>query len=285
MGYFLGKVYWQNPDMKSTQQTTLINTRLMPKQVGGLRLKGFVKESSQDKPLISIIVVVFNASAELENTINSVINQPYENIELIIIDGGSEDNTVDVIKKYEAQIDYWESIADDGIYDAMNKGWLLANNDSSILYLGAGDLIQALPLEMINKLNFADTILYGNVDIGGAIFTSVANWKLRLGNTLHHQALLIPKRLSLSAPFDMAYSVYADYDFNARLYKKKCHFCHVVDFKSYALPGGVSSRVSYAEMIRISKSNFGFFWAILSLLYLAWQRFNKSYLSLNNYKK
>ena len=239
---------------------SLIKIRSTPKQVGGSRLKGLVKESTHEKPLITIITVVFNAGAELENTIKSVINQPHENIEFIIIDGGSTDDTVDVIKKYEAHIDYWESVADAGIYDAMNKGWLLANNDSSILYLGAGDMIQTLPIECIKKLYLTDTILFGNVKIGENIFTSIANWKLRLGNTLHHQALLIPKRLYLTAPFDTAYSVYADYDFNARLYKKHCRFLHANDFNSFALPGGISSKLNHAQMARVSKSNFGLFW-------------------------
>jgi len=257
------------------QNKLLINTHPISKQAGGMRLKGLVKVSSHEMPLISIITVVFNAGDELENTIKSVINQQYENIEFIIIDGGSTDDTVAVIKKYEAYVDYWESVADDGIYDAMNKGWLLANNDSSIMYLGAGDKILRLPMEIIKKSYLTDTILYGNVDIQRAIFNSVVNWKLRLGNTLHHQALLIPKRLNLTAPFNTAYSVYADYDFNLRLYKKGCCFFNAKDFHSFALPGGVSSKVSYAEMTRISKSNFGLFWAALSFLYLSWQRFNK----------
>lgn len=250
-----------------------VSTRAKLKQLGGLQLKGIYKQSSKDEPIISIISVVFNAGTELENTIKSVINQTYENIEYIIIDGGSTDDTVEIIRRYEAHIDYWESITDSGIYDAMNKGWHLANNNSYILYLGAGDMIQILPIEKIRKYYLTNTILYGNVNVGGVIFYSVANWKLRLGNTLHHQALLIPKSLSLTAPFDVTHQVFADYDFNARLYKKGCVFFHAKEFLSFALPGGISSKVSFAEMTRISKSNFGLFWGRLSFLYLGWQRF------------
>jgi len=105
---------------------------------GGLRTQGYFKQSYPDKPLISIITVVFNGEKYLEETIQSVINQSYDNVEYIIIDGGSTDGTVDIIKKYEGQIDYWVSEKDKGIYDAMNKGCVLALGDG-INFLNAGD--------------------------------------------------------------------------------------------------------------------------------------------------
>lgn len=71
---------------------------------------------------ISIITVSYNAAATIEQTILSVIRQDYPNIEYIVIDGGSTDGTVDMIRKYEDQIAYWVSEPDAGIYDAMNKG-------------------------------------------------------------------------------------------------------------------------------------------------------------------
>jgi len=96
---------------------------------GGLRTKGFFKTSTPDKPLITIITVVFNGETHLEETIQSVINQTYDNVECIIIDGGSTDTTLDIITKYEDQIDYWISEKDNDIYDAMNKGLMLAMGD------------------------------------------------------------------------------------------------------------------------------------------------------------
>lgn len=74
------------------------------------------------KPLVSIITVVFNGEKFLEQTIKSVINQTYKDIEYIIIDGGSTDGTLDIIKEYEEHISYWVSEPDKGLYDAMNKG-------------------------------------------------------------------------------------------------------------------------------------------------------------------
>ncbi len=78
-------------------------------------------------PLVSIITVVYNGEKYLQQTINSVYNQTYKNIEYIIIDGGSTDNTVNIIKKNQDKISNWISEPDNGLYDAMNKGIRLAN--------------------------------------------------------------------------------------------------------------------------------------------------------------
>ncbi len=80
-------------------------------------------------PLITIITVSYNAIKTIEDTILSVLSQTYPNIEYIIIDGGSTDGTLDIIKKYQDRISYWVSEADKGIYDAMNKGWHIAKKN------------------------------------------------------------------------------------------------------------------------------------------------------------
>ena len=82
-----------------------------------------------NEPLISIITVVYNGEEYLEQTINSVINQTYKNIEYLIIDGGSTDGTLDIIKKYDNHISYSVSESDKGLYDAMNKGISIANGE------------------------------------------------------------------------------------------------------------------------------------------------------------
>ena len=105
---------------------------------GGLRTKGYFKSLNSQKPLITIITVVYNNQKDIEETILSVINQSYNNIEYLIIDGGSEDNTVDIIKKYDNSIDYWISEKDNGIYDAMNKGCRLATG-AGLCFLNSGD--------------------------------------------------------------------------------------------------------------------------------------------------
>lgn len=105
---------------------------------GGLRTKGYFKKSYDEKPLVTIITVVYNGEAYLEETIQSVLQQSYDNVDYIIIDGGSTDRTIDIIKTYEDQVDYWISEKDYGIYDAMNKGLTLAMG-TFIAFLNADD--------------------------------------------------------------------------------------------------------------------------------------------------
>ena len=118
---------------------------------GGLRTKGYFKQSYRETsevsekfavPLVTIITVVFNGEKHLEQTIQSVISQTYDNVEYIIIDGGSTDGTVDIIRKYEEVIDYWVNEPDAGISDAMNKGISLATG-ILINHLHAGDKFAA----------------------------------------------------------------------------------------------------------------------------------------------
>ena len=78
--------------------------------------------NSDNKPLVSIITSVLNGDKNLEDTIKSILDQTYTNIEYIIIDGGSSDKTTDIIKKYDNKISYWVSEKDNGIGDAFNKG-------------------------------------------------------------------------------------------------------------------------------------------------------------------
>lgn len=106
---------------------------------GGLRARNMLKQGQGEKPLISLITVVYNGVATIEHAIRSVIEQNYDNIEYIVIDGGSTDGTVDILRHYDVHLDYWRSEPDDGIYDAMNKGIALASGDV-VGFLNADDL-------------------------------------------------------------------------------------------------------------------------------------------------
>lgn len=174
-----------------------------------------------DYPLISIVTVVYNGEAFLEKTIQSVLSQIYKNIEYIVIDGGSTDGTVDIIKKYEEDIDYWVSEKDGGIYDAMNKGAQLATGDF-INFMNAGDVIdsdKAIELIVQNMKDMNDTY-YSRAKIISDTFTWVypaldvqdyGKW-LNL-NLPNHQTMFFPKSFYKSTLYDLRLRLTADDDY------------------------------------------------------------------------
>jgi len=127
---------------------------------GGLRKKNIFKTSYTDKPLISVVTT--NLNNNIERTILSVIDQKYENIELIIKDGGSDKKTLKILNYYDDKIDYWISEKDNGIWDGTNKGLIVATGDYIVL-LDSGDVFNegAIKniLELIKKNPEADCLL------------------------------------------------------------------------------------------------------------------------------
>ena len=93
---------------------------------GGRRLHGKAENSEQASPLVSILTVCWNSAATIEQTIKSVGHQTYTNIEHVVVDGASTDGTLNILRKYESQIDYFVSEPDTGLYQAMNKALELA---------------------------------------------------------------------------------------------------------------------------------------------------------------
>jgi glycosyltransferase involved in cell wall biosynthesis len=113
---------------------------------------------SSEQKLISIITVTLNAEETIEKTINSVISQKKSNCEYIIIDGGSTDNTINIIKKYNAHINIFISEIDNGIYDAFNKG--LKNSNGCIIgFINSGDIYFPKALEIVEKYFFNNSRL------------------------------------------------------------------------------------------------------------------------------
>jgi hypothetical protein len=151
-----------------------------PKIEGGLRTKGLSKQDKSKQPLISVITVVYNGEEYLEQTIQSVINQSYDNVEYIIVDGGSTDGTLEIIQKYNDVIDYWVSAPDKGIYDAMNKGTTLALGRYT-LHINADDL-----LFQPNSLNLA----YSDANMAGLVLI------------FHPEEQIFKKRLNRSVDRD-----------------------------------------------------------------------------------
>lgn len=219
-----------------------------------------------NKPRVTVVTVVRNAAAELDGTMRSVFALDYPALDYIVIDGGSTDGTLQVIRRYADRLFYWVSEPDGGIYDAMNKGWRAAR-DGYLIFVGAGDRLLSLPEELGR---FApEEVVYGEVELGDRVFRPTAGWALRCNNTLHHQALLVPKRLHPGPPFDTRFRTYADFDFNQRLLKQGARFVFSSGLRGYALPGGLSSRKAHRETLAIVAKNFGVAWSLWALFYLA----------------
>lgn len=151
----------------------------------------------QDQVSISVVTVSYNAVSTIEQTILSVINQTYPHIEYLIIDGGSTDGTVDVIKKYADKMAYWVSEPDKGIYDAMNKGikiaigeWTLMMNSGD--YFAGNDVLQKV---FLNNIPQDKTFLYGDIYVfqpnGKQILLSLS-WEK---GVLIHQAVIYRRSL------------------------------------------------------------------------------------------
>lgn len=172
---------------------------------------------------ISIITVVYNGEKHLEQTIQSILNQTYQNIEYIIIDGGSTDKTLNIIKKYEHAIDYWISEPDCGIYDAMNKGILQATGDI-IGILNADDWYEEETIQtVINHFDTNTDILTGlclNWNKGKSFLNqndSINQLNQRM--CINHPATFIRKQIyNEIGLFSPHYRISGDYNFITRCY-------------------------------------------------------------------
>lgn len=184
---------------------------------------------------ISIITVVYNNAFTIEDTILSIKNQSYKNIEYIIIDGGSTDGTLEIINKYKNDIDIFVSEKDCGIYDAMNKGVNLATGDiigilnSDDIYFN-NNVIETVIKTFINE-NDLD-ILYGNLVYvkQNDINHIVRNWTSKsyyekyfdYGNVPPHPSLFVKKHVyEKSGSFNLTFKLAADYEFMLRIFKSK----------------------------------------------------------------
>jgi glycosyltransferase involved in cell wall biosynthesis len=178
-------------------------------------------------PKISIITVVRNGEKHIEQTIKSIISQTYENLEYIVIDGASTDGTVDIIKKYESNINYWISERDSGLYDALNKGVKCASGDW-IIFIHADDYLlnETVISQAAVYLNDARTqIVYGKIIFiypAGGEKTYGHDWEnskktfRRVAMCIPHQATFHARTLFINEQFDTTFRIAGDYDFLLR---------------------------------------------------------------------
>ena len=169
---------------------------------------------------ISIITVCYNAAEYFEEAIESVLSQDYDNFEYIIIDGGSTDGTLDIIRKYEDSLAYWVSEADHGLYDAMNKG----------IEAASGDIIGMINADdyyfpgVFNKVaaafegkNLEQNIFWGNIMHGDEHILGGRDWNIKRGSFAQHSAMFCPKKIyEQIGMYNLKYKILADYDFMYR---------------------------------------------------------------------
>ena len=207
-------------------------------------------KKSQYKPLISIITPVLNGARFIEQTIQTVINQDYENIEYIIIDGGSTDQTLDIIKKYANKISFWVSEPDKGIYDAQNKGVFHSSGEYFVI-LNSGDFFAGN--DVVSKI--AERIIaFPNVDyIYSNAFLlkdtknhTIISFKSDISNIYKHNSVPHPTLFSRTrffketGGFDTSLKISADYDYVFRLTANRCLGTKIKEFTVYIRQGGYS---------------------------------------------
>lgn len=195
---------------------------------------------------VSVITISYNAVSVIEETIQSVLKQSYKDIEYIIIDGGSTDGTVDIIKKYQEKINYWVSEPDNGIYDAMNKGIDKATGEW-INFMNAGDCFHSnQTLESFIPSIPKDTdIAYGNTLImlstGNILEKPLPLELITKRMVFGHQATLIKTNLHKKYKFDTSYKSSGDYNFFYQAYKNHCKFSYIpITVANYEGENGIS---------------------------------------------
>lgn len=213
---------------------------------------------------ISVITVSFNAAKTIEASIRSVIAQTYSNVEYIIIDGGSTDGTVDIIKKYADRLAYWVSEPDKGIYDAMNKGVAAATGDY-VYFLGADDILMPDAFsKMLASLTDISTlpVIYGDIIMQPEGIRYAGRFtakKLCLWN-ISHQAMLTPRSLLTATPYSLSYPVLADYAFNLTHFPAVPYrYVDVIvaHFTMWGTSGRNADPIFTRDKMRLIRQNFG----------------------------
>lgn len=165
---------------------------------------------------LSIITINYNNREGLQKTIESVVNQTWQEFEYIVIDGGSTDGSVDVIKQYSDRIDYWVSEPDKGIYHAMNKGIDVAKGEYCN-FMNSGDcLYENTTLENIKDELENISIINGKTifDNGWTVFPpKVLSLNFFLKDTINHQSSFIETKLLKRYKYDEKYKIVSDWKF------------------------------------------------------------------------
>lgn len=210
-------------------------------------------------PLVSIITVVFNARSVLPELLDAVLKLKNQHIELIVVDGGSKDGTVEFLQQQNSSIDYWLSEPDRGIYDAMNKAIAHARG-TFLLHLNAGDKLLTIPMEELQraKEEGLDIVAFRVSLDGCSEFRPSYSMALRFNNTLHHQGTFF--RREMFPTYDIAYKIFADFDVNQRLLRAGARariFDTVVALHATDGVSNMPTAAAITEFFQIIAKNYG----------------------------
>ena len=173
------------------------------------------KDGAKSNPLVSIIVVTFNAGNYLKDCLDSILGQQFKNLEIIIKDGGSTDDTPSIVKAYEKHIAIYESTPDAGIYDAMNRAIKLAHG-KWLYFLGADDRLESGFSAMCNLLKDENTIYYGDCITDEGFFGGKFSAYKLTKSFMCQQAIFYPAVVFEKYNYDVRYPVYSDLALNIK---------------------------------------------------------------------
>jgi glycosyltransferase involved in cell wall biosynthesis len=211
-----------------------------------------------NRPLISIITVCLNSEKTIEETILSVINQTYNNVEYIIIDGGSLDGTREIINKYKNKINYLVSEKDDGLYFAFNKGIKFVNGEM-FGYVNSDDILMPNAIETLVKYynqNRNVDFIFGSVKKHWGVLHGYKPWKINFTWNFYssHSTGFFIKTTSAKkiGPYNTNYKYTSDWEYLYRAIKKfklKGIATKKEELFGIFRRGGFSSRVSPLLML------------------------------------
>ena len=179
---------------------------------------------------VTIITAVYNGAAYIKRAIDSIAEQTYDNIEYIVVDGGSTDGTVDILRQHSNVVTRFISEPDKGIYDAMNKGVKMATGDW-IYFLGCDDYLYPDFSKMCTLLDDKHTIYYGNVFHRGRVQDGAFTAYKLSKYPIPHQAILYPRVVFEKYSYDLRYKTSADNYLTIKCWhdrKIKFHYCDLV---------------------------------------------------------
>lgn len=220
-----------------------------------------------DDILVSIITVCYNSEKTIERTIRSVLNQSYQNIEYLIVDGLSEDHTIDIARKYEYQFNGRLRIIserDNGIYDAMNKG--IRNAHGQLIgIINSDDYYEENAVEsMVEAMGDGEyQILYGFLrkTVNGLVTQVIMTMHENLKNVMipHPTCFITKKVYSDFGMYDLNYRSCADYEFMLRMISnREVEFCPVYRIISTFEEGtGMSSKIKSKLEVLMMKKKYG----------------------------